>query len=82
MEEKKIIQPQKIQLKHSNGPISLIVEYLPEIEQIKMQGLNKDFYGKVIPGMLRKISNPSFSFVFSRFLMMEACEDYELEIVF
>ena len=54
-----------IQLKHSNGPISIILEYLPEIERILMQGVNKDFYGKVVPGILRKISNPSFSYVFS-----------------
>ena len=45
--------PRKIQLKHSNGPISIIVEYLPEMEQLKMQGLNTDFYSKVIPGILR-----------------------------
>ena len=53
-----------IQLKHSNGPISIILEYLPEIERLLMQGLNKDFYSKVVPGILRKISNPSFSYVF------------------
>ena len=47
-----------------------------------MQGLNKDFYGKVIPGILRKIPNPSFSFVFSYFEAECGCEDETLDIVF
>ena len=41
----------KIQLKHPHGPISIIIEFLPEIEILKIQGLNTDFYGKVIPGL-------------------------------
>ena len=45
----------KIQLKHPHGPISIIVEYLPKVEQIKLQGVNTAFYGKVIPGLVRKI---------------------------
>ena len=49
------MQPRKIQLKHANGPISIIVEYLPDVEQLKMQALNLDFYKKVIPGILKKI---------------------------
>ena len=44
-----------IQLKHPHGPISIIIKYLPEIEQIKMQGLNTDFYKKVITGLLRNV---------------------------
>ena len=49
------MQPRKIQLKHPHGPISIIIEYLPDVEQLKMQALNSDFYKKVIPGILRKI---------------------------
>ena len=53
-----------IQLKHPNGPISIIIEYLPEMEKLMMQGLNTDFYHKIIPVLLRKISNPR-TFIFA-----------------
>ena len=55
----------KIQLRHSNGPISIIVEFLPVIEQVKMQRLNTNFYNKVIPGIIRKISIPTRTFLFA-----------------
>ena len=48
-------QPRRIQLKHAHGPISIIVEFMPAMEQLRMQGLNTDFYNKVIPYILRKI---------------------------
>ena len=56
--------PPKIQLKHSHGPIMIIVEFLPEIEQLKLHGLNKDFYDKVIPGIQRSFSNLKTFFFF------------------
>ena len=48
----------QIQLKHSNGPISIIIDYLPEMEQLYMQQVNKNFYNKVVPGSMKKISFP------------------------
>ena len=38
-----------IQLKHPNGPICIIIEFLPEMEKLRIQGLNTDFYNKIIP---------------------------------
>ena len=52
------MQPRRIQLKHPHGPICIILEYLPELEQLNMQGVNHDFYEKVIPGILRKFNLP------------------------
>ena len=52
------MQTRKIQVKHPHGPIMIIIEYLPEQEQLKMQGINKDFYDKIIPVVMRKISIP------------------------
>ena len=54
-----------IQLKHAHGPISIIIEFLPEIEQLKLQGLNTDFYDKVIPELQRKILNLT-TFMFAK----------------
>ena len=42
-------------MKHPNGPISIIIEYLTQIEQLRMQGLGSNFYNKIIPVLLRKI---------------------------
>ena len=50
------MSPCNIQLKHPHGPIMHIVQFLPEIEQLKMQGLSKKFYKKIIPVLLKKLS--------------------------
>ena len=66
------MQSRKIQLKHANGPISIIIEFLPGMQQLKMQGLNTDFYNKVIPFILRKIYvSREFIFVENRRTLLD-----------
>ena len=58
-----------IQLRHPHGPISIIIEYLPEIEQMLMQGVNKNFYDKIIPALLEKVSIPRTFFFANNFYL-------------
>ena len=39
----------RIQLKHPHGPICIIIEFLTEVEKVKMQGIDKNFYHKIVP---------------------------------
>ena len=55
----------RIQVKHPHGPICKIIEFLPEIEQVKMQGIDKNFYNKIIPIIQRQILITK-SFLFPR----------------
>jgi hypothetical protein len=43
-------------LSQSAGCIQSVMEFLPQSEQIQMQGLNRDFYNRIVPNAFSKIA--------------------------
>ena len=47
----------------SYGPLSAVTEFLPPIERIKLQGLSRHFYNKMIPQIVALVETPQVQVV-------------------